>query len=109
MFKMILNMSGDDRGDLVQYHNNFMKNYKVDSTSHHDIETRFPSDINDVRTMIMDGAHSIMKNVPVQRVFNIRNHACVSLLETILIVAGHGMPSLTLLTMPEQELETMMV
>ena len=40
--------------------------------------------------MMMDGAHSIMKNFPVQRVFNIRNHACVSLLETILLVAGHG-------------------
>ena len=67
-----------------------MKIYKVDSTSHHDVETRFPSDINDVRTMMMDGAHSIMKNFPVQQVFNIRNHACVSLLETILLVAGHG-------------------
>ena len=90
MLKMMLKMSGDDRGDLVQYHNNFMKIYKVDSTSHHDVETRFPSDINDVRTMIMDGAHSIMKNFPVQRVFNIGNHACVSLLETILLAAGHG-------------------
>ena len=40
--------------------------------------------------MMMDGAHSIMEHFPVQRVFNIRNHACASLLETILLVAGHG-------------------
>ena len=90
MLKMMLKMSGDDRGDLVQLHNNFMKIYKVDSISHHDVETRFPSDNNDIRTMMMDGAHSIMKNFPVQRVFNIGNHACVSLKETIRLVAGHG-------------------
>ena len=90
MLKMMLKMTGDDREDLVQYQNNFIKIYRVGSISHHDVETRFPSDNNDIRTMMMDGAHSIMKNFPVQRVFNIRNHACVSLLETILLVAGHG-------------------
>ena len=42
----------------------------------HDVERRFPSDINDVRTMIMDGAHSIMKNFPVP--------------QTLLLAAGHG-------------------
>ena len=55
---------------MVQLHKNFIKICKVDSISHHDVKTRFPSDINDVRAMIMDEAHSIMKNFPVQRVFN---------------------------------------
>ena len=78
------------REDLVQYQNNFFKIYRVGSISHHDVETRFPLDNNDIRTMMIDGAHSIMKNFPVQQVFNIGNHACASLLETILLVAGHG-------------------
>ena len=72
------------------FQNGFIKIYRVDSISHHDVEMCFPSNINDIRTMTMDGAHSIMKNFPVQWVFNIRNHACASLLETILLVAGHG-------------------
>ena len=90
MLKMMLKMTGDDREDLVQLHNNFIKIYRVGSISHHDVETCFPSDNNDIRTMMMDGAHSILKNFPVQRVFNIGNHACVSLLETIILVTGHG-------------------
>ena len=90
MLNMMLKMTGDDREDLVQLHNNFIKIYRVDSISHHDVETCFPSDNNDIRTMMIDRAHSIMKNFPVQRVFNIGNHACVSLLETILLAAGHG-------------------
>ena len=57
VLKLMLNISGDDRGDLVQLHNNFMKIYKVDSISHHDVETRFPLDINDVRTIMTYGAH----------------------------------------------------
>ena len=90
MLKMMLKMTGDDREDLVQLHNNFIKIYRVGSISHHDVETRFSFDINDTRIIMMDGAHSIMKNFPVQQVFNIGDHAFVSLLETILLVAGHG-------------------
>ena len=50
---------------------------------------QFPRSSADVRRDISQGAFSIMKNFPVQRVFSIAGHACVSLLETFCIAAGH--------------------
>ena len=62
MLKMMPKIIGDDREDLVQLHNGFIKIYRVGSISHHDVEKCFPSDNNDIRTIMMDGAHSIMNN-----------------------------------------------
>ena len=45
--------------------------------------------MKDVKRFFTNGAHSIMKTFPVPEVFNINNHACVSLEEMIRIMAGH--------------------
>lgn len=50
---------------------------------------QFPKTYADIRRSISDGAYSIMKNFPSQRVFSIAGHACVSLRETFCIMAGH--------------------
>lgn len=39
--------------------------------------------------MILRGRHSIMANFPAPQVFAIGDHACVSLKETVLILAAH--------------------
>ena len=49
----------------------------------------FPGSIAEVRAKILTGEKSILKNFPVSRVFNIGNHACVSLRETICMMAAH--------------------
>ena len=48
-----------------------------------------PRTANAARSSIMEGPNSIMGNFPCPEVFTIDNHACVSLKETIRILAGH--------------------
>ena len=43
-----------------------------------------------MKKFITKGSHSILKNFPVQEVFEIADHECVSLIETYHIMAGHG-------------------
>ena len=45
--------------------------------------------MKDIKRFFTNGVHSIMKNFSVLKVFNINNHACVSLEEMIRIMAGH--------------------
>ena len=45
--------------------------------------------MKEVQIFMTKGAHSIMKNFPLPKVFNLNNHACVGLEETIQIMAGH--------------------
>ena len=52
-------------------------------------KTKFPRTGKDARRFFTDGSHSILKNFPVQEVFEVNNHACVRLKETILLAAGH--------------------
>ena len=43
-----------------------------------------------MKEFITEGTHSILKSFPVQEIFEIADHACVSLIETFHIMAGHG-------------------
>jgi hypothetical protein len=61
----------------------------LDSINHKHITTKFPHDMKDVQQFLTKGAHSIMKNFPFPKAFNLYNHACVGLEETIRIMAGH--------------------
>ena len=45
--------------------------------------------MKDVKRFFTNGAHSIMKNFPVPEVFNINNHAGVSLEEMMRMMDGH--------------------
>ena len=46
--------------------------------------------MEETRASITEGTHSTVKNFPVPRVFEIADHACVSLLEVIRLMAAHG-------------------
>ena len=52
-------------------------------------KTKFPRTGKDACHFFTDGNHSILKNFPVQEVFEVNNHECVRLKETILLAAGH--------------------
>ena len=54
------------------------------------VRTRFPKTYQELRTMITKGENSILKNFPSPWVFDIANHACVSLKEVIRIYAALG-------------------
>ena len=46
--------------------------------------------MNEMRASVTTGKHAILKNFPVQTVFNIREHACVGFKETYILSAAHG-------------------
>lgn len=50
---------------------------------------RIPKNYCEARRVILDGTFSTMVNFPCPRVFSIDGHACVSLKESIQIMAGH--------------------
>ena len=52
-------------------------------------KAKFPRTGKDARCFFTDGSHSILKNFPIQEVFEVNNHACVRLKETILLAAEH--------------------
>ena len=87
---LLLRLSPEDQSLLLEYEKRKMKLFKLtDATMRRDVKITFPSTRSEIRRFITDGRYSIMKNFPVQRVFTIDNHACVSLRETILIMAAH--------------------
>ena len=63
--------------------------FGLGSINHNNVMAKFPREMKDVKRFFTNGTDSIMKNFPVPNVFNINNHACVSLEETIKIMAGH--------------------
>ena len=48
-----------------------------------------PRSYTEARRVLIDGRHSVLVNFPAPSVFTIDNHACVSLKQTIQILAGH--------------------
>ena len=86
---IILKLPGEYKQDFVTYDNEKFELFGLDSTNHQNVTIKFPREMKDVQRFLTKGAHSIMKNFPVPKVFNLNNHACVGLEETIRIMAGH--------------------
>ena len=87
---LLLRLTQEDQSLLLEYEKGKMKLFKLtDATMRRHVKIVFPNTTSEIRRLITDGRYSIMKNFPVQRVFMIENHACVSLRETILIMAAH--------------------
>ena len=87
---LLLRITPDDQALLLQYENSKMDLFKLTNDKmRHEVNIIFPQTSSEIRRYITDGRYSIMRNFPVQRVFMIGNHACVSLLETIRIMAAH--------------------
>ena len=100
MMNILIDLSDSQKKDFLEFNAESMNLHKVASISH-GVKLHYPTDIAEARRMILDGAHSIMKNLPVPRVFEISghedgllgtasSHSCVSLKEVLLIAAGHG-------------------
>ena len=86
MFKyhhIILKLPGEYKQDFVTYDNEKCELFGLDSINHKNVTTKFPCEMKDVQRFLTKGAHSIMKNFPVPKVFNLNNHACVGMEETI--------------------------
>ena len=89
LLRMLLKVSGKLRKQLIELQNGFMDLFGVLRIKNN-VQIRFPVDMNDVRTILLEGANSILKNFPSPKVETKHKHACVSLKETILLAAGHG-------------------
>lgn len=85
MQKILLGIKGDLNDVFLQFQSKMRDMLNTTCSS----KTNFPRTRTDARRFFIDGAHSIMKNFPVQEVFEVNNHACVSLKETIMLAAGH--------------------
>jgi hypothetical protein len=86
---LILKLPGEYKQDFVTYDTEKLKLFRLDSINHKNVTTKFPHEMKDVKQFLTKGAHSIMKNFPVPKVFNLNNHACAGLEETIQVMAGH--------------------
>ena len=88
-YHIIMKFPGEYKQDFVTYDNEKFELFRLGSKNHNNVMTKFPREMKDVKRFFTNGVHSIMKNILVQEVFNINNHACVSLEEMIRIMAGH--------------------
>ena len=86
---IIMKLPGEYKPDFVTYDNEKFELFRLGSINPNNVTTKFPREMKDVKRFFTNGVHSIMKNFPVPEVFNINNHACVSLEEMIRIMAGH--------------------
>jgi len=89
LFDMVMNMTEKMQEKVVLYNRRVFELFRIGELSNN-VMTRFPTTISELKTGITKGAHSIMKNFPVQRVFDVGGHACVGLQESFRISAGHG-------------------
>ena len=91
---LILDLTDSSRESLIMYEQKKAKLFghsQVAASSSSHIYVKFPQSLAEIRRYITRGEMSIMRNFPVNRVFNIGNHACVSLRGTIgLMAANHG-------------------
>ena len=90
LFSILLKMSEATREELILYNSELFDVFEIRKHDTSNVHMSLPTTVADMKALITQGKHSIMKNFPVQEVFEIDNHACVSLIETIRIMAGHG-------------------
>ena len=88
MQKILLGIKGDLKDVFLQFQSKMHDMVNTGQTTC-STKTKFPRTGKDARRFFTDGSHSILKNFPVQEVFEVNNHACVRLKETILLAAGH--------------------
>ena len=89
---LILDLTDRSRESLIAYEQKkamMFGHSQMAASSYSPICVKFPQSLAELRSHITTGELSIMRNFPVNRVFNIGNHACVSLRETIGMMAAH--------------------
>ena len=81
MQKILIGIKGDLKDVFMQFQSKMRDMVNTEKTSC-TTKTKFPRTGTDARRFFTYGMHSILKNFPVQEVFEVNNHACVSLKET---------------------------
>ena len=81
---------GSLKSQVIGLHQGAKELWNTAGRADQSVETKFPSDDVECRNMLEEGHHSVYKNFPVPQVFEISDHACVSMKQVILISAGHG-------------------
>ena len=89
LLNILVNSTGKMKEELISYQETLFRLLEVEKSSSK-CRTRFPTTMTEARSIILEGTHSIMKNFPIPKVFDIENHACVSLMEVVRLMAGHG-------------------
>jgi hypothetical protein len=89
LFHMVMNMTGSSKEQFCRYNRKLFDLFEI-RKHRPDLATRIPTSANHLKAHITEGSHSMLKNFPVQQVFEIADHACVSLVETYRLMAGHG-------------------
>ena len=89
LFNLLMNMLQLLREEMIHYNKEFMDAFDI---NRHDVnlQVRIPINVNGMKALITDGKNSILKNFPVQQVFEINSHECVSLVETVRLMSGNG-------------------
>ena len=90
LFNIHNHIPGRLKSQLIDLHHGAEKLWKTGGEPICPVKTKFPSSDLEARNVLEEGPNSIFKNFPVPKVFEISNHACVSIKQVILISAGHG-------------------
>ena len=95
MFKLqeiLLKSTCTMKEKLMEYQSDLFSEFDI-GVSGRSPKIRIPTTMEETRAAITEGTHSTVKNFPIPRVFEVgkdKGHACVSLLEVIRLMAGHG-------------------
>ena len=95
MFKLqriLLKSTRTMREELMDYQSDLLAEFDIERSGG-STAIRIPTTMEETRAAITEGTHSTVKNFPIPRVFEVGNdkgHACVSLIEVIRLMAGHG-------------------
>jgi len=86
---LLLNSAGKLKQNVVDFSKGFHDLFDIENKGTN-VTTNFPKTMKEAKSKILDGTHSMMKNFPCEKVFNIGQVACVSLKEKIYHLRGLG-------------------
>ena len=89
---MLLNSTCTMREKLIDYQSDLFSYFDLGCNGRA-TPVRIPTTMEETRALITEGTHSTVKNFPIPTVFEVEGdneHACVSLIEVIRLMAGHG-------------------
>ena len=87
--KVCIQMPKEKQAGMMNYQRKKDACLGYDKVSIKNCGIKVPNSYQDIRRMITEGSHSILRNFPTGNVFRIGGHSCISLKETFLLAAGH--------------------
>ena len=89
LMNLLLNSTGKMKKEFIEYQRAVFELLGVNKNNN-GVKTRIPTTMEETRSILLEGTNSILKNFPVPKVFDIKGHACVSVIEVVRLMAGHG-------------------